>query len=261
MNLVDTHTHIFLNQFDADRDKIISRALKKGIEKMFLPNVDLETLQAVKLLSEKYPKNCFPLIGLHPCSVKDDFEEVLNIFEIEIQKNKYYGIGESGIDLYWDKSSLDIQKQAFIRQIEWAKKYNLPIVIHARNSFDEIFEIVDNLIDDNLFGIFHCFTSSYEHAEKILSYKSFMFGVGGVVTYKNSGLDKVLTKIPIEKIVLETDSPYLTPVPFRGKRNESSYLVYIVKKLSEIYNIDKERIAEITTKNALKIFNIESKLN
>lgn len=257
MKFIDTHTHLFLNQFDSDRNEVITEAINSGVEKMILPNVDLKTLPDLLQICKLFPTNCLPAIGLHPCSVKNDFEKTLEIFENELKSKKYFGIGETGIDLYWDKTTLDIQKHAFIQHIKLAKKYQLPIIIHARESYNEIFEIIDKEIDNELLGIFHCFSGNEIDAEKILSYKNFKFGIGGVVTYKTSNLDKILKNISIENIVLETDSPYLPPVPNRGKRNKSSYIIHIAEKLSEIYNIELKEIAGITSANAIKLFNLK----
>jgi TatD DNase family protein len=258
VKLIDTHTHLFLNQFDIDRDLVIQNAINKGVTKMFIPNVDDKTLSSVNDLNSKFPENCFPLIGLHPSSVGENFQNILEKFEIELMSEKYYGIGETGIDLYWDKVNLDKQIISFIKHIGWAKKYKLPLIIHARESFDEIFKIIDEFNDSELFGIFHCFTGTKPQAEKIISYNGFKLGIGGVVTYKNSNLNEVLKSVDLKYIVLETDSPYLTPVPFRGKRNESSYLIYIAEKLAEIYGVSIDEIAKETTRNANEIFRIEN---
>ena len=255
---IDTHTHLYLKQFNEDRDEIIQKALNKNVKKLFLPNVDIETIKPMISLSEKYPNNCFPLIGLHPSSVNGNYEKDLQVIEDTLNKNKFYGIGEIGIDLYWEKKYKNLQEKAFIKQIELAKKHNLPIIIHSRKSFNEIFNILDELNDKNLTGIFHCFSGSWQIAEKILDYGGFMLGIGGVVTYKNSNLPEAIKNIDMKHIVLETDSPFLPPVPKRGKRNDSSYIIYIAEKIAEIKNISIDEVAEITTTNAMKIFKQKS---
>jgi TatD DNase family protein len=257
MNLIDTHTHIFLEEFDSDRDKTIARAEENGITKVFLPNVDNTTIQRVLALSKQYPNYCYPLIGLHPTSVKENFMDELNIVTELLEKETFYGIGETGIDLYWDKTFLAQQKESFIFQIELAKKYNLPLIIHVRESFNEVFEIVDQMNDSSLKGIFHCFSGNYEQALKIIEYGGFKLGIGGVVTFKNTGLDKVISQIDLEHLVLETDAPYLAPVPFRGQRNECSYILNIAQKIAEIYKTSVEKVAETTSRNAICLFNLE----
>jgi TatD DNase family protein len=213
-------------------------------------------------LCADYPENCFPMVGLHPCDVKafaDDenmnYQDELEAIRQALEKNKFFAIGEIGIDLYWDKTTLDIQKEAFITQISWAKELNLPIVIHCREAFDEIFEILDQEKDEKLNGIFHCFTGTEEQAEKVISL-DFLLGIGGVVTYKNSGLDKVVAKLNLQHMVLETDSPYLTPVPNRGKPNESSYLTYIAQKVADLKQVSIEEVARVTTENSMRVFGI-----
>ncbi len=256
MQLIDTHTHLFLEQFDNDRDEVVERAIANGVEKLILPNIDSSTIADMLNLSKKYPENCFPLIGLHPTSVDENFEKELEIVEEYLAKEKFYGIGEIGIDLYWDKTFLQQQEQAIIHQIKLAKTHSLPIVIHVRNSFDEVLNIVDKYNDDNLTGIFHCFTGDYEQAKHIIEYGGFKLGIGGVLTFKNSNLGDVLTNVPLEHIVLETDSPYLAPTPYRGKRNESAYVVKVAEKLASIHNLSLKEIAEITSSNALEIFSL-----
>ena len=245
---------MYLEQFDEDRKACIDKALKQGVDKIFLPNIDSSTIDAMHSLCSDFPDNCFPMMGLHPCSVKESVEEELKIVEEHLRKGTYKAVGEIGMDLHWDTSFLEQQKHAFSQQIKWAKELKLPIVIHARKSFDEIFEIVDELNDDDLWGVFHCFTGSYEQAQKIIDYGGFKMGIGGVVTYKNSGLSETLAKIDLKHLVLETDAPYLTPVPFRGKRNETSYTFHIAEKLAEVYELPIIEIAKVTTENAHKIF-------
>jgi TatD DNase family protein len=255
MQLIDTHTHLFLPEFDADRDQVIANARKNGVEKVLLPNVDNSTTEPLLSLVDKYPDFCFPMMGLHPTSVNQNYKEELKIVENWLSKRKFYAIGEIGIDLYWDKTFKDEQEEAFKYQIELAKKYNLPIIIHARESFDEIFKIMDEVNDDKLNGIFHAFTGNDIQAERIVEW-GFKIGIGGIVTFKNSGLDKVVYNIDINHIVLETDSPYLAPVPKRGKRNESAYIVHIAKKIAEIKNISLEEVAKISTNNAKQLFKL-----
>ena len=257
MELIDTHTHLFLSQFDNDIDNVIQNSISNGVTKMLLPNIDSTTTNQMLKLSERYPKHCFPMIGLHPCSVNTENaeQEIIHVEQM-LEKNKFLAIGEIGIDLYWDKSTLDIQKQVFELQINLAKKHRLPIVIHVRDSFKEAIEIVEKLNDDNLSGVFHCFTGNLEEAQRVINLQNFYLGIGGVVTFKNGGLDKIINQINLDHIILETDSPYLTPSPFRGKRNESKYILNIAQRLSEIYNIDIKNIAETTTHNAYKLFNI-----
>lgn len=256
MHLIDTHTHLFAQQFDEDRLEVVQRALEKGVRQMLLPNIDTNSILPMLDLCAEFPENCFPMIGLHPCDIKENYIEELTFFEEWLQKEKFVAVGEIGIDLYWDKSTLSIQEDAFRRQVELAKKYKLPVAIHVRNSFDEVLSIIDGLNDDNLSGVFHCFTGDEAQANHIINYGGFKLGIGGVVTFKNSGLDKTLRTISIEHLILETDSPYLAPTPYRGKRNESSYVVIIAKKLAEIYGKSLEEIASITTQNAKELFKI-----
>ena len=256
MHLIDTHTHLFAQQFDEDRSEIVNRALEKGVQQMLLPNIDSSSIQPMLNLCLEFPNNCFPMIGLHPCDVKENYLEELVIIEEWLQKENFVAVGEIGIDLHWDQSTLSIQEDAFRKQVMLAKKYQLPIAIHVRNSFDEVLAIVDELNDDNLSGVFHCFTGNEAQANHIINYGGFKLGIGGVVTFKNSGLDKTLSTISIEHLILETDSPYLAPTPYRGERNESSYVVLVAEKLAEIYGKLVEEIADITTQNAKELFKI-----
>jgi TatD DNase family protein len=233
----------------------MQRSLENKVYRLFLPNVDSESIPLVFGLSERYPDHCFPMLGLHPCDVKANYKEELDRISKEIAQRKVYAIGEIGIDLHWDKSTLRIQQEAFRTQIDWAKNSDLPIVIHCREAFDEIFEILNELKDDKLRGIFHCFSGTLEQEHKVIGL-GFYLGIGGVLTYKNSGLDKVIQDVSLEHLVLETDSPYLTPVPFRGKPNESSYLVYIAQKLADIKQVSLEEIAEVTTRNSRLVFGV-----
>ena len=252
---IDTHTHIYLPDFNEDRKEIISDCKNSRVNKLLLPNIDKSSITDIIKICEVYKNICYPMVGLHPCYVKDSYEDDLDYLKPFIKSINTIAIGEIGIDLYWDKSNLEIQKRAFITQINWAKEFKLPIVIHARDSYNEIFEVLDQLNDENLKGIFHCFSSTLEDADRILNYGGFKLGIGGVVTFKNSGLDKVVKNVDIKNIVLETDSPYLTPTPFRGTRNKSSYIPIIANKLSDIYEISSEEIGNITSKNAKEIFN------
>ncbi len=257
MNFIDTHTHLFASEFDNDIDIVIKNALDNGISKMLLPNIDSTTTTKMLQLCDRHPNNCYPMIGLHPCSVKkDNLEKEISHVEQMLSQNKFIAVGEIGLDLYWDKSTLDLQKIAFELQIELAKKYQLPIVIHVRDSFDEAIEIVERLNDYNLSGVFHCFTGNLEEAQRIINLNNFYLGIGGVVTFKNGGINKIINQVSLDRIILETDSPYLSPTPFRGTRNESKYLLNIAHKMAELYNIDIEDIAKKTTKNAIDLFHL-----
>jgi TatD DNase family protein len=255
MTITDTHTHLYSTEFDEDRNEMIQRAIDAGVSRFFIPAIDSTFTKAMYDLENAYPKNIFLMMGLHPTHVKDNYLEELQHVEEELAKRKFVAVGEMGIDLYWDKTHLEEQKNAFRKQIQLAKHYKLPIVIHCREAFDEIFEILEEEKSADLFGIFHCFSGTYEHAIKAISY-NMKLGIGGVVTFKNGKIDQFLNQIDLGHIVLETDSPYLAPVPFRGKRNESSYLINVVDKLATIYNLPQEEIARITTENSVAIFGI-----
>ena len=252
---IDTHTHLFLNNFKKDIDHVIKNSIKSNVTKFLLPNIDSKTIDDMLNLTKKYPQICFPTIGIHPCSIKENYKKELEIVEKEIKKNKYYAIGEIGIDLYWDKKYIKEQKEAFEAQINIALKENLPIIIHIRNSFNEIFEILEKTKNKNLKGVFHCFSGTYEQAKKAIK-MGFKLGIGGVVTYKNSNLNEFLQNINLKNILLETDSPYLSPEPYRGKRNDSSNIKIIAEKIAEIYKCDVNYIAEKTTENAENLFKI-----
>jgi len=256
--LIDTHTHLYSSKFDEDRDAVIQDCLNNNILKLLLPNIDSEYTDSLLSLAKKHPTVCYPMMGIHPCSIQPDtyIEELAHAKEW-LEKANFIAIGEIGIDLYWDKTTLGIQQEAFREQISWAKEKKLPIVIHARDSFDEIFEIVDAMNDESLTGIFHCFTGNQKQAQHIVDYGGFKMGIGGVVTFKNSGLDRVVSQFDLNHFVLETDSPYLAPAPYRGKRNESPYLTLIGEKMADIYGCSLLEIAEATTKNALDIFNLD----
>jgi TatD DNase family protein len=253
--ITDTHTHLYSEEFDQDRGEMIQRAIDAGVSRFFIPAIDAACTQSMYDLEQKYPDNVFLMMGLHPTYVKDNYLDELKHVETELEKRKFYAVGEIGIDLYWDKTHLKEQQIAFRTQIQWAKQYKLPIVIHCRDAFDEIFEILEEEKSDDLFGIFHCFTGTHEQALQAISY-NMKLGIGGVVTFKNGKIDQFLNQIDLKHIVLETDSPYLAPIPFRGKRNESSYLLNVVSKLADIYDVSEEEIAAITTQNSKDVFGI-----
>lgn len=255
MIITDTHTHLYSNEFKEDRSEMIQRAIDAGVSRFFIPAIDSAYTQSMYDLEKAYPENIFLMMGLHPTHVKDNYLEELQHIEEELAKRNFYAIGEIGIDLYWDKTHLAQQQDAFRKQIQLAKKHKLPIVIHCREAFDEIFEILEEEKSLDLFGIFHCFSGNYEQALQAISY-NMKLGIGGVVTFKNGKIDQFLSQIDLKHIVLETDSPYLAPVPFRGKRNESSYLVNVVAKLADIYTLPQEEIARITTENSKAVFGI-----
>lgn len=256
MELIDTHTHLFSEKFSEDRTEVVNKAIGEGVKKMFLPNINVSTIQPMMELVSEYPENCFPLLGLHPCDVTESFEEDLARMKPLFEAHRFYGVGETGIDMHWDKTTLEIQKRSLKIQIDWAKEFQLPIIIHARESYSELFDVFDEENDDSLTGVFHCFTGDQDQAKKIIDYGGFKLGLGGVLTFKNSGLAETIKDIDIEHLVLETDSPYLAPQPNRGKRNESSFIYYIASKLAEVKNISFEEVASVTTKNASNLFNI-----
>ena len=253
--LTDTHTHLYSDAFSKDRSSVMQRAIDAGVSRFFIPAIDSGFTEAMYELEKEYPKRVFLMMGLHPTSVKDNYIEELYHVEEQFKKRDFYAVGEIGIDLFWDTSTLEIQKEAFKRQIQLAKKYKLPIVIHCRDAFDEVFEVLETEKGPELFGIFHCFTGSEQQAYKAISY-NMKLGIGGVVTFKNGKIDQFLDKIDIQHIVLETDAPYLAPVPNRGKRNESSYIALVSKKVAEIYGISETEVAHITTENSKKVFGI-----
>lgn len=255
MKLIDTHTHLYSDAFAEDREEMVNRAIKKGVGRFFLPAIDSETTQAMYNLETQFPKEMHLMMGLHPTSVKENYKEELQHVKNQFIERDFCAVGEIGIDLYWDKSTLAIQQEAFREQIRLAKSKDLPIVIHCRNAFDEVFEVLEEEKDEKLYGIFHCFTGTEKQAQQALSYHM-KLGIGGVVTFKNGKIDQFLGNIDLKHIVLETDSPYLSPKPFRGKRNESSYVMHVAEKLAEIYNLSPEEIARITSKNALDVFKL-----
>lgn len=256
MIFCDTHTHLYADEFQPDRDEMIQRAIHTGITRLFLPNIDSTSIPGLFALTKTWPDHCFPMMGLHPCSVNEGFQSELKVVEHWLSQRKFYAVGEIGVDLYWDKTFKEQQLYAFEFQIRLAKKYALPIVIHTRNAFNEAYEVVERNNDTSLTGVFHCFSGTSEEAEKVIALKGFKLGIGGVLTFKNSGLDKVVQQIPLEHLVLETDSPYLAPVPHRGKRNESAYIRIIAEKLAELKQCSLEEVARITTENSKHLFGI-----
>lgn len=254
MILTDTHTHLYSKEFESERSALIQKAIDAGVHRMFMPNVDSESIPGMFQVEKQFPLNCFAMMGLHPCSVNAKYQQEIQVVEYWLKKRKFVAIGEIGIDLYWDKTFFEQQQDAFRTQIMLAKKYDLPYIIHSRNSFDEVMEIVNEFKDDRIKAIFHCFSGSVSQAEQVIALGSFKLGIGGVVTFKNSGLDKVVEAIDLKHLVLETDAPYLAPVPYRGKTNLPEYLLLIAKKIAEIKNISLEEVVEVTTQNSRDIF-------
>jgi TatD DNase family protein len=255
MAYTDTHTHLYSEEFQDDQAEMMQRALAAGVSRFFVPAIDSSCTDAMYALEANYPDQVFLMMGLHPTYVKDNYQHELAHVEKQLAARKFYAIGEIGIDLYWDKTHLEEQKIAFTTQIQWAKKYKLPIVIHCRDAFDEIFDVLESQKAPDLFGIFHCFTGTKEQALQAISY-NMKLGIGGVVTFKNGKIDQFLHNIPLEHLVLETDAPYLSPVPHRGKRNESAYIPLVAQKLAEIYGLSMDEIAQITTQNSKAVFGI-----
>ena len=255
MVLIDTHCHLYSEEFLSDIDNVIERATNEGVQKFYLPGIDSTSIDAMLHLEERFKNKCFAMMGLHPCYVKENYKQELDIVQQWLAKRKFAAVGEIGLDFYWDKTFATEQYEAFRIQMEWAIAYNNPIVIHTRNAMQETINLVKEYVPKGIRGIFHCFSGSYESAQEIIN-AGFYLGIGGVLTYKNAGLAEVLQKIDLKHLVLETDAPYLTPVPFRGKRNESSYLKYVVTKLAEAKGVPVEEVAAITTANAEKIFGI-----
>ncbi|NCO62487.1 MAG: TatD family hydrolase [Flavobacteriales bacterium] len=255
MIITDTHTHLYSEAFDEDRKEMIERAIQSNVTRFFIPAIDSTYTESMLQLEKDFPGHMFLMMGLHPTHVKENFKEELKHVETMLNSRTFYAVGEIGIDLYWDIATLQIQQEAFKHQIKLAKQHKLPIVIHSRESFDEIFEILEDEKGDDLFGIFHCFSGNLKQAQQAISYQM-KLGIGGVATFKNGKIDQFLNQIDLKHMVLETDAPYLAPAPFRGKRNESSYLIKVLEKLSIIYNKPIEDIAAITTQNSKDIFNI-----
>lgn len=255
MILTDTHTHLYSEAFDEDRGEMMKRALDAGIERFFIPAIDASYIPAMLDLQQAYPDHVFLMAGLHPTHVKENYREELAQAKEMIDTHKVYGIGETGIDLYWDKTFLKEQQESFRVQINWAKDMGLPVIIHCRDAFEEVFEVLESEKDERMFGIFHCFTGTANDAQRAIDC-NMKLGIGGVVTFKNGKIDQFLADFPLEHMVLETDSPYLAPVPYRGKRNESSYLTLVARKMAELYGISEEEVAGITTENSRKVFGI-----
>lgn len=253
--LIDTHSHLYSEDFNDDIDEVLQNAYNNDVKKIILPNIDMGTIRRLNDLSSSYPHICYPLMGLHPTSVSKDFKEELKAVEYWLERQKFFGIGETGIDLYWDTSHKKEQQEAFRYHLKLAKSGNLPVVIHVRESFREVYEIVREEQDGNLRGIFHCFSGTLDEAWKVIDL-NFLLGIGGVVTFKKSTLPDVLTKIDIKNLVLETDAPYLAPEPKRGRRNESAYLVFVAQKLADIYQVPIREVADITSANARSLFGI-----
>lgn len=253
MQLIDTHTHLYVRQFDHDRNELVQRALAAGVTQLFLPNIDHTSIEAMLALEAAFPAHCVAMMGLHPSSVHANFKEELAVVRAWLERRPFVAIGEMGIDLYWDQTFVKEQQEAFLTQCEWAKEFGIPIVIHSREATDLTIDLVREVKDERLRGIFHCFTGTVEQAQRIMDLE-FYLGIGGVLTYPKSGLDQTLAAISLDYVVLETDSPYLAPVPYRGKRNESAYLAFIAEKLASVKNKPLEEIAQITTRNARQIF-------
>jgi TatD DNase family protein len=253
MYLVDTHAHIYSRKYDSDRDAVIASCLEKGVKKIYMPNIDVESIDAMLEAEDKYPEVCIPMMGLHPCDVQKDFEKQLYVMEDWLNKRPFAAVGEIGLDLYWDKTFFEQQAEALRIQIRWAIEKDLPIVLHCRDSINETIAVVKEEYKDGLKGIFHCFTGDLKQAKEVTEL-GFLLGIGGVATFKNGGLDKVLPEIGLEHLVLETDGPYLAPVPYRGKRNSPEYIPLIAQRVGDIKETTLEKVAEMTTNNALQIF-------
>lgn len=258
MSLIDTHAHLYLEEFDNDIDEVVDRAKTIGVEKILLPNIDTSTIESLSKLAKRHPDLFVPMMGLHPTSVKSDWQKQLNAIRDELDKGGYIAVGEIGLDLHWDKSTLAIQKEAFEEQLRWSIEKKLPVSIHSRDAISEVIDSIQKVGAEKLFGVFHSFGGSSKELEGILKLKNFLVGINGVVTFKNSGLKEVLPACPLERLIVETDSPYLAPVPHRGRRNESSFLEEVVETLSEIYNVQKNLIGETTSRNARTLFNINA---
>lgn len=253
MQITDTHTHLYSKEFNTDRAALIQKAISNGISRFYLPNIDSESIEPMLEVEKHYPKNCFAMMGLHPCSVNAEVEQELAIVKEWLDKRPFVAIGEIGIDLYWDKTFIEEQKMAFKTQIQWALDYKYPIIIHCREAFEPIYEVLSDFPSLPK-GIFHCFSGNFNEAQKILALNAFKLGIGGVLTFKNSGLDKVIEQIDLKHLVLETDAPYLAPIPFRGKRNEPSYILEVAKKLAEVKGVTMDEVAKITSINSDWVF-------
>jgi len=256
MSVIDTHSHIYSEQFDEDRDEMIQRAFTAGVEHILMPNVDLDSIAPMLQIEDKYPGKCFSMMGLHPTSVDSDFMQHLDVMEAWFQKRRFYAVGEIGLDLYWDKTYIAEQVEALKIQIDWAKKYSLPVVLHVREAFDQVFEVLDSISLDGLRGVCHSFTGNIEQANKFLAYGCFKLGINGVLTFKNSGLGDVVKQLSLDDLVLETDAPYLTPVPYRGKRNEPMYVQHVKSKVAELFRTSEEEVGRITSNTARRLFDL-----
>ncbi|MFM8962932.1 MAG: TatD family hydrolase [Sphingomonadales bacterium] len=256
--IIDTHSHLYAEEFDADRNEVLARAHQTGIAAILLPNIDVQSIGALEQLADEHSA-CIPMMGLHPTYVKENWQQELAAIEAQLfaGPEHYCAVGEIGLDLYWDDTFLEPQKEVFRLQVQWAKKLQLPIAIHVRKAFEPIFEILDQEWTPELRGVFHCFTGSKEQVQRILKYEHFYFGIGGVITYKNAGLAEVVKEIPLDKLLLETDAPYLSPIPYRGKRNEPAYLIEVVSKLQEALGLSATEIEAHTSRNAIDLFDLE----
>ncbi len=252
--MIDSHSHIYSKEFNNDRDAVIDRAHTAGVSKVLMPNIDIESIEAMLEVEENYPDYCFSMMGLHPTSVTENFEKDLSVVKSWFDRRKFIGVGEIGIDLYWDKTFLNQQTVAFEEQVKWAKEMSLPVVIHSRDSFAEVFSVIDKLWDENLKGVFHSFTGDEDDVKHILEYGTFYIGINGVLTFKNSNLREVIKDVPLNRLIIETDAPYLTPVPFRGKRNEPSYVQFVCRQLSEVFKTEVSVVDSITTQSAEELF-------
>lgn len=255
MIFIDTHTHIYLDEFDQDRHQIVEKAIQSGVKYMMLPNIDRSSVQPMLAMVNDFPDHCFPMMGLHPTSVKENYQEELREVETSLGEHKFYGIGECGMDFYWDKTFVREQERAFRHQIELALAHKLPLVVHIRDSFNEVIRILKDVNNPDLKGIFHCFSGSIEQARQAIGL-GFSLGLGGVITFKNNKMQETLKHVDLKHLVLETDAPFLAPVPYRGKRNEPSYVPLIAAKVAEIKEIDIAEVARETTRNAMQLFQI-----
>lgn len=253
VNLVDTHCHIYSEKFQEDLSAVMEAAQLQGVKRIYMPNIDMESIAPMMFCKETYPSVCYPMMGLHPCSVDANWETVLDEMKVWLTSHTFYGIGETGLDLYWDKSTLEIQRQALRVQVQWAIETQLPLILHTRSAVQETVEVLREFKGSPLRGIFHCFSERYEYAEEIAD-MGFYFGIGGVVTYKNSGLAEVTARLPKDRILLETDAPYLAPVPQRGKRNEPAFVWHVAHKLSEVLGLSITEVGELTARNAYRLF-------
>mgnify|MGYP006189265339 CR=1 FL=1 len=256
MLLIDTHTHLFTKNFDNDLDAVMQRAKDAGVGLMLLPAIDSESTERMKSVCERFPALVKPMMGIHPCSVTKDYKNQLAVVKAELNQGGYVAVGEIGLDLHWDKESLPVQIAAFEQQMDWAKEMKLPVAVHCRDAYDEVIDSITKVQDGTLTGVLHCFTGNLEQANALLDL-GFYLGIGGVITFKNSGVAETVAQLPLDRLVLETDSPYLAPVPYRGKRNESSYVKFVAEKVAEVKGMSVEEIADITTKNAIELFNLD----